>query len=194
LAINRWFFLVNARTSVGYVLLIVFAAAFGWLLTGAGLILWHAARRTLWPLEPGEWLVLGGAVGFACRCGPTLESGYAYRIETAALVCIAVVFAVGASVQRNNLWWSATMLWLALATLPFIMPVAMYPFVWTPPWPTYLGGEVVLLILMTAGVIADHRRRRPRHWLHWSGVALLALTSAVSVAVLSLADLGRRLF
>lgn len=32
------------------------ATAVGWIYLGGLLILRHAARGTLWPLEPGEWL------------------------------------------------------------------------------------------------------------------------------------------
>ncbi|MCE9547624.1 MAG: hypothetical protein K8T25_19315 [Planctomycetia bacterium] len=33
-----------------------FLAAAGWQICGTALIVWHLVRRTLWPLEPGEWL------------------------------------------------------------------------------------------------------------------------------------------
>jgi len=40
------------------ILAALFAAAAGLQLFGALLIGWHMVRRTRWPLEPGEWLVL----------------------------------------------------------------------------------------------------------------------------------------
>lgn len=87
-------------------------------------------------------------------------------IETVALAGITAVFVAGAIAQRRRIWWAA-MLWaIAFAILPEMMPRAMYPFVWTPPWATYLGGIILLLTLATTGIISDWRRGEPRHWLH----------------------------
>ncbi|MCE9554989.1 MAG: hypothetical protein K8T91_16665 [Planctomycetes bacterium] len=194
------------RRVLDFAILIVSASVMGWVLAGALLVLWHAARRTLWPLEPGEWLVLGAAGTLVLRVGEQLTyrllrwlalgdpfaliSVQSISLETVALAGIATVFIAGAIAQRHRIWWSA-MLWaIAFATLPEMMPRAMYPFVWTPPWATYLGGMILLLTLATAGIISDWRRGEPRHWLHWSGVILFWLGSALIATILLLVGLG----
>ena len=50
---TRW--LGADRTdALNVVISLLLPAAFGWVIAGGLLILWHAARHTLWPLEPGE--------------------------------------------------------------------------------------------------------------------------------------------
>jgi len=194
------------RHVLDFAIFIASAAIMGWLLAGGLLVLWHAARRTLWPMEPGEWLVVGAASTLVLRAGEQMTyrlllwlnwrnpleviGVQSISLEAVALAGIAAVFVVGAIAQRRRIWWAA-MLWaIVFATLPEMMPRAMYPFVWTPPWATYLGGMVLLLSLATAGIVSDQRRREPRHWLHWSGVALFWLGSALIATILLLYGLG----
>jgi len=189
----------HLRFAIHYVILVVSVAIMGWLLSGALLLVWHAARGTLWPTEPGEWLVLGAAGTLVLRkleqivyrlSGPQDPLSWlgirSVSLEMCAFAPIAALFIAGAIAQRRRPWWAAALWAISFATLPEIMPVAMYPFVWTPPWAVYLGGVGLLLSLMTAGVISDWRRREPRHWLHWSGVLLFWLGSAFICVVMAL--------
>ncbi|MCE9554988.1 MAG: hypothetical protein K8T91_16660 [Planctomycetes bacterium] len=169
----------------------------GWILLGSLLILWHAFRRTLWPLEPGEWLLLGlltvvaaklvGEVCLASNWQARLADPYTYESfrmlqwrvtlrNVTASATIAVVYLLAAYMVRRQKLWAAAIGMAAPA-------MALLVTKWSPLafWPISLnvGGGAILaylsISLILLGIIHDYRRHTPRHWLHWSAVILTLL-------------------
>jgi hypothetical protein len=99
------------------ILAALFAAAAGLQLFGALLIGWHTVRRSRWPLEPGEWLVLALTNLLAVwlvivvldqwRIGPPFSVHYGsllpYLMMPAAL---GVALMLGAIALRHRPLWS----------------------------------------------------------------------------------------
>jgi len=156
----------------------------------------HVARRTLWPLEPGEWLILtainvvtvlgGGALAGFWEAGEWLFWG--------APAELATVFIVAAVMLRDLRIWSALFWTLAVASLSFYLMVLLD----TGPrsirrleifllvgYSLIAGFSILSLTLLTAGVVSDRRSRQARHWLHWSAVVLagLALIGVAGTAI-----------
>lgn len=195
---------VQARRMVWPVLAVGgVASLIGWMYTATLLLLWHAARRTLWRLEPGEWLLvcLANAVSMVIVVALLQETlgrggwsgGFAFRrqaLNLAELIvpgAMAAVYLLSAAMQRQRWWWSAAMASAAILFLLFnamyvrggITPRAYYGLAW---W--YSIGVIVCL---AGGVISDRSNRLSRHWVHWSGVGLTGMVALAFVVVTTLA-------
>jgi len=175
------------------------ASGVAWIYLGGLLILRHAAHRTLWPLEPGEWLILLainvmtilGLVGVA-------ENFTFWRSQFQWLILlIPAEFSVAALVPavtlRKRRIWSALFCVIALACIvPYgtffaaLLPQSFRTFIMLVQ--VYIGIFASLLLgLIIAGIITDWRRGDARHWLHWSAVvpAGLALILMAGVAIIA---------
>jgi len=166
----------------------------GAILAGCFLIVWHAARKTLWPLEPGEWLVVvaGSSHVIWTVVHPFLPDGTAELSNWyGGLLCLvflgmAMLRVAVAAVIRPRAWMAVLLLdaivflWIVLYYAAMALMSSPLSFLWTFGLVQYvevLGGVAVLLL-----VIRDWRRASPRHWLHWLGVGSFA-TSAVLYSV-----------
>ena len=182
------------------------AIAFGWALFGGAIICWYRVRRTLWRLEPGEWLLLG-------VCGLVVayillwvasfffvneRSWLAEGVMLGLLVLIVVPLVAGAITQRRRRWWCALQFYLLLSAVLLITYIfwggTILSLLSMAYW--YFTGETIdfdrmpetaiqacltvaayfPMALLTAGLVYDWRRHEPRHWLHWSGIALFGLS------------------
>lgn len=198
-------------------LLALAATVLGWLYSGALLIGWHAVRRTLWKLEPGEWLVLflvnvltvWGAFGLweEYRWSPIhshavqvflhLMGMEMYEFMNLIYKCIpgqfaAVLIAVIVSQRREKIW-RALFLFAAILLLMIYVPIAAPDLVED----VFRGMSErtgmlffclvlsALLGLLMAGVARDRMNRVARHWLHWSGVGLVALSLLLVVGTMA---------
>jgi len=173
-------------------LLALLATVLGWFYFGALLILWHAVRRTLWRLEPGEWLILILTNCLTSLLGFGLFSVWEVRDSVlqiggaVILFQLSLVMACASLFQRQRLPWRLLFAMPAGISFLFAMVilgadvlesvvsdheivsaiVAMGAMI--IPFPLCLG-------LLIAGIIRDAFRREKRHYLHWSGVAMTGL-------------------
>ncbi|MCE9545146.1 MAG: hypothetical protein K8T25_06470 [Planctomycetia bacterium] len=169
-------------------------------LTGCVLIGWHAIRRTLWPLEPGERLLLAFGltylmmVAFQWLCPRPLMSGMSVALAAYILTpvsCGAVIFATQAVLGRRQPWWAAV-LWIGVAercvyaATFLVFALNVFAFV---EQRSLMGslmriGAIVLRYLfsieatcialaLVAAIVVDARRGRKHRWLHWLGAAVL---------------------
>ncbi|MCE9545148.1 MAG: hypothetical protein K8T25_06480 [Planctomycetia bacterium] len=162
--------------ALGAGLLVLLSAVCGWIGAGAVLILWHGARHTLWPLEPGEWLVLAPACLVAGTIGAALMALWnpvaAFAPALAGFDSAAVVYAIAASEipnnSKGNFGW-APLMWVMAASIlsPMcLVPIGALLLLFIPP---------LALTLLIRAVVKDYRGGPPRHWLHYSGVVLTGL-------------------
>jgi len=124
------------------------ATVLGWLYSGTLLIGWHAVRRTLWKLEPGEWLVLFLANAMTVWGAAGLWDKYRWRLvnsemgpifyhfigmemyEFTELIykCIpgqfAAVLVATIVFQRQEKVWRALFLLAAILLLLIYVPIA----------------------------------------------------------------------
>lgn len=109
-----------------------------WTYLGAALILWHAARRTLWPLEPGERLTLAVMCVFTIwfitlliatwidkvsAPGDATREYFMWVVWTLP-VAIAAIFVVPAVIQPRRRLWSV-FFWLLAYPVCRSMPFSM---------------------------------------------------------------------
>ena len=175
------------------VLLALAATALGWIYCGTLWIGWHAARGRLWPLEPGEWLILFLANAFAVWAimvilddprwvnlsWRQMELLVKFIPGQFALVLIAAVLAQ----RRHNIFWrllfAESAVLMVSIYVPIMVPDAIRQATRGMSEGTALSIGVALmgslLGMMIAGVVHDRLHRLPRHWLHWSGVSLVGL-------------------
>ncbi|MCE9554757.1 MAG: hypothetical protein K8T91_15485 [Planctomycetes bacterium] len=171
-------------------LLALLATVLGWFYFGALFIVWHAVRRTLWRLEPGEWLILiltncltsFASLVFIANVVKPIEVWL--RIGGALiLVQLSLVMACAALFQRQRLPWR--LLFALPAGMTFLCALVLVAAevletiaqdhailaaivgvgAMLIPFPLCLG-------LLIAGILRDALRREKRHYLHWSGVAM----------------------
>lgn len=152
-------------------------------------IAWRCAGRAFFH-QPGHWLLVMRTFGAA----PVLLFGLTYIAqymgEKNLPNAFAAVYAIGMSVCWTALnalaaWKGADSRWWRTY---FITQALLYVLV-----PLMVGtGSIlvfiilysgILILLMTAAIVADRRARRGRDWPHWLGVALVA--SGLLVAVIS---------
>jgi hypothetical protein len=181
------------------------ATGVAWIYLGGLLILRHAVHRTLWPLEPGEWLILLainvltilGLIGVA-------ENFAFWRSQFSWLVLLipaefAVAALVPAITQRRRRIWSALFGVIALACIVFygviyldrllLLNLSYYALIATGL--TYVCGFASLALgLLIAGIVTDWRRGESRRWLHWSavvpaGMALIWVVGVVIVVIVA---------
>ncbi|MCE9554987.1 MAG: hypothetical protein K8T91_16655 [Planctomycetes bacterium] len=183
---------------------IFFRVMYGAGITGLFLIFWHTARRSLWPLEPGEWLVVawGGSILLGLfqmtiqsplNLAHILEHPQIYRVIWVTVILLTASFegavAIGA---RRYPWWSVLIgicaMWRLLWGIGFIT----MPMHDTLPWAYsffryltryYFAQYWVGLALLAMALIGDRKCALSRHWLHWLGVALLGITHVVVLAM-----------
>jgi len=185
----------------------IYSTIVGWILLGSLRIGWHAVRRTLWPLEPGEWMLLGllavimanwvDAVWFALTFPRRLADPYQYetfqslqwwrgirQVVLAAGVAMAWI-AIAALVWRQRLW-----AWAIGAGIPAMVLLVINLLFVKARWlnVVWLGGGVIAayvsLGLILAASLGDWRHGVSRHWLHWSGVVLVTLAlAAVALSI-----------
>ncbi|MCE9554990.1 MAG: hypothetical protein K8T91_16670 [Planctomycetes bacterium] len=178
---------------VAVLLLALAATALGWIYCGTLLIGWHAAQRRLWPLEPGEWLILFLANAFAVWGVMAILDDRRWvnlswrEMEFLAKLIpgqFALVLVSAAVAQRHQgIFWrwlfAASAILMLSIYLPILAPGAVREVARGLSQATTLliGASVMgsLLGLMIAGVVRDRLQRLPRHWLHWSGVSLVGL-------------------
>lgn len=192
--------LLGRVRSVEWTLLLNVAmnAAIGFLAFGVLLIAWHAIRRTLWPLQPGEWLVMTTAAALSAGFGAVVLVLIFYEfqqsrerdesifggvfIALARMFCaggtaVAVTCLIGAIAMRRFRLWSAMTLGVAIVSALYAIQmfaesdVFFSPSEWLSRWHylTMLGTIALLLLL---AVVNDWRRHEPRYWFHWCGVAV----------------------
>jgi hypothetical protein len=180
----------------------------GWIYFCSLLVLWHAIRRTLWRLEPGEWLILCAALSFLASLvsrlanivlspGETFQESWFvwYRLLlTFELAWIGGGFVVAAMAQRHRAWWCAfhalcavplLITILAVWTNVAILPETLVIFLWA-------ANLLFLILVFVFANVGDRRRRAPRHWMHWSGVGLggLMLLLLLGVSVVALVSMN----
>jgi len=174
------------------------AMGVGWVYLGGLLILRHAVHRTLWPLEPGEWLILL-AINVLTILGlfGVGDSFAFWRSQFQWLILLTPAeFAVAALVptitQRRRPIWSALFGVIALACIVFYGVIYLDRLL-----PLNYGALIAIgliyvssftslaLGLLIAGIVTDWRRAESRHWLHWSAVvpAGLALIWVVGIVI-----------
>jgi len=199
---------INAPAWV-VLLLALLATVLGWFYFGALFILWHVVRRTLWRLEPGEWLVLLLIHSLTTYAGVSFlatvwePSEFWLRIGGALiLVQLSLVMACAALFQRQRLPWrllfalpagltflyallilGADLLETVVSNHETLVSIVAVGFM-TLPFPLCLG-------LLIAGIVRDALRREKRHYLHWSGVVMtsvvvLPLTAYVFLGIIML--------
>lgn len=193
---------------------------FSWTASASLMIGWHAARRTLWPLEPGEWAVLAGfvttglflaqifAVHFAIEfvitdnhtqhrtpnpvgLGERLQ--WLNLMQVVSVAIMTIPYAAAAVAQRRRRWWLACFTLLAgtLAGSSIVSLSVLLSDTWNfQLLRAWSAVEIVLVLaavlLIPIAFVMDRRRREPRHWLHWSGVALTELFLALLLAGLAM--------
>jgi hypothetical protein len=162
----------------------------GWIYFGGLLILWHAVRRTLWRLEPGEWLTLCLANAFFLTLATQLlgrllihwagSSIYAW-LSTLALFQIGAMaggYVVAAVAQRRRPLWCGV--FAIIGVPPLLLMLLGWMRLLSNATPTlaavlFVAIAVGLVLLLVGAIVGDRRRREPRHWLHWSGVVITCL-------------------
>ena len=200
LVLTRWL-RFGGDTPLGIGLCALTATAFGWVYFGGLLILWHAVRRTLWPLEPGEWLILVAinvlTVGIGLALAESLPRGplgssyqtileWAAKLSPAEFAAVSIVAAVSQRQRRvwSALFWTLVLQWLSayfLFAASAWLDLGLFAFL--KVLSTLIGGfATVLSILLLCAVITDWRRRQPRHWLHTSAAILFGLWLACMLA------------
>lgn len=158
-------------------LLAALAIVVGWIWMALGIIGWHFAQRSLWKLEPGECLLLGPGCLMASVVPLTLMYARLQSSGGVAVLLFLIVqafawafYLVGASAYQHSSVWSALHFVNGLAlfspVLVIVWPVALLVWMLLPP---------VAFTLLAAAVLGDRSRHEPRHWLHFSGVALYGL-------------------
>jgi hypothetical protein len=163
------------------------AIAEGWVWMAMALIVWHKLQRTLWKLEPGEWLLVG-PVGVAAALPLTLWMVGDAQWRPAAMAAFLTVWMVhglalalyvrAAATQPADSFWTALH---SINALGLLAPLSLV-----------CGGFILIIyavllpplgtLFLICAVVGDHRRRAAHHWLHCSGVGLYGI--AISVALI----------
>jgi hypothetical protein len=177
----------------------VAAITLGWLWFGTLLIVWHAIARRLWRLEPGEWLIL-----IACNAATIWlvlfilheQSPISARNPRPILALIAILAfgpcallcLVAAIAQRRRPGWCA--LFVALTMIWFSPYVAMFAVSFSNskllPW---FNGAAIMLFAVSVALLLhapldDLLRRKRRHWLHYSAIALIGMAMVGGIILL----------
>jgi hypothetical protein len=170
----------------------------------AGLILWgwrrlRSGQRT--PISPGHWLlILPGSV-FVANC---LDSWlidamghdhyrsmplWAWWLRFLAWDAFKVLFDVAAAVQFwRDRWWRTTFITFTLGPIAGVLEYAIESAVKGSPWfLNELAWSIGNLILFSvpafcaiAALISDRRRGVRYDFLHYAGVAVLILSTALA--------------
>ena len=161
-------------------IIVALAIVVGWIWMALCIVGWHGARRSLWRLEPGECLLLGpgGLASSAILLVLMLSvDGRSASYRPASFVMVFPILATGWAfylVRTSDFGHSSawTLIHFANGLAVFspvfliVWPVAVIVWVLLPP---------LLLVTLIAAIFDDRRHQAPRHWLHWSGVALYGL-------------------
>jgi len=151
--------------------LVALAMVIGWLWMGTTIIVWHAARGTLWRVEPGEWLLTSAGSFSAALLVVGLFLSHPIRGGNPAagaflllLVPLAgAVFQGGVLTRSESKWWGVIH-WANMAA---------YGILWF--WPVALLLPPLVLPLLAVAAYGEYRDGRARHWHHYSGVAIYGL-------------------
>lgn len=145
-------------------------------LSGMVLIVWYLLLRTLWPLEPGEWLVI--AAGLSALLNVMSNSPLAERTRPFfTIVSIPVLQglvygAVALPLLVRNRWWGAVAAATATVIASHNFLAQMIPEFFFRYLPLIKSLPIVALV--TTAILTDHRHQQRRHWLHYLGILLIA--------------------
>lgn len=174
---------LNSSDPLYGAIVVIAAMVLGWLYFGTLLIIWHSLTETLWPLEPGEWLILAATNAVTLWLALAISDRHPYWLDisprrpffhgilyVAPTLCAAVCL-VAAIAQRQQRPWSTLFMMLAMLCLSF------YGIVIDEHSMAILIG---LLLFATAAsliyaVLIDLNLRKSRCWLHQSAGVLLLL-------------------
>lgn len=165
------------------ILAVVAAIVVGWIWMAMVILGWHYMHRTLWDLEPGEWLLLvpGGVVSLVpliALFGNLSEHAWIAGILLMWMLSgIGAVCAGAAAEGRGARHWTSVY-WvnvvMFLTGVCAIAPPLVIVWLVIPP---------LAVIFLIRGVFRDRRAAIPRHWLHFSGVALFGLAFAILLVI-----------
>ncbi|MCE9547625.1 MAG: hypothetical protein K8T25_19320 [Planctomycetia bacterium] len=157
-------------TIFAMMLRILFAAVAGWLLFGTLLIGWHKLRRTGWPLEPGEWLMLVLTnvltISFAfdlldrlygAREQTDHSSAIQVIVEIALVGIMATILVAAGFTLRRRLSWCGLFAVLALSLLWVASPYSYLSGSMMKHIDRVAPGEITAVFLAAAIAL----RRRP---------------------------------
>jgi hypothetical protein len=162
----------------------------GWLYAGTAVILWHAVRRSVWMIEPGEWVIMLVAVlATVLLAMDILQHGvlelhgrWDERIRMLLLMPVACLMGAVSFVQRQRPGWCG--LFAALCCVLLLGVLSDLSRHLGRPWAAgHQDAEPLVfavllfwaLTMLIRGVAGDLRRGEARHWLHWSAIVPLGV-------------------
>jgi len=165
------------------ILAVLAAIVVGWIWMAMVILGWHFAHKTIWCLEPGEWLLLvpGGAVSllpvFALLGTFMARDWLAGLLMMWTLMCIGAVGAGAAATSRRPTNWKG-IYWVNVFVFVSLV-CAMAP----PLAIAWLIIPPLAVVFLIRSVYRDRRAAIPRHWLHYSGVVLFGLAFGILLVI-----------
>ena len=176
LLVFNWLGMEGAKLgALAGLIIVALAIVVGWIWMALCIVGWHGARKSLWRLEPGECLLLGpgGLASSAILMALILSKDN----RSASVLTVFLILATGWAfylVRTSDFGHSS-----AWTLIHFANGLAVFSPVFLIVWPVALIVWVLLppvvLVTLIAAIVDDRRHQAPRHWLHWSGVALYSL-------------------
>jgi tetratricopeptide (TPR) repeat protein len=176
-------------------LLVASAMIEGAALAGLAAGIFERLRRRTFPVEPGEWLLVGCGIGvavdLAAKIVVRLVVPGAGPMEAAVFAfipsAVASIGVYGRAFYRSTgeLEWgplfSTAAFSLSCVLVAALLPMSLLPLLVAVVILSVVGAGYALLIYPNA-ILQDVLRRRPRGWFHWTGVVLLPLHAGAYLA------------
>jgi len=170
---------------------VVYAIVYGTGIGGLGIFVARRIRGIPYPIHPGHWILLAmgilTALGFVSwaiiellvpRDAHEIRQHLQFLFEATSNVVGATIFCFPAWRLREGTRWTfyfaAEIVIYGLAFHLCWMHCFHFIF-WPSYWDARMAFNVIGLIILCLSVILDFRVRRRREWLHYTGVAVVAV-------------------
>jgi hypothetical protein len=180
------------RTPVMMTLQTLWAMGMGAYLGGALMFVSRRLRGMRFPVQPGEWLMVTFGIGTVINLFVYLavmaavdrdRSGmhWFFIFHSARQLVHSAEFLIPALLCKDRLAWRAffwvsaivSLLSLGLVLVGFIDEMSFFRIFQPGIFRWFFLGLCALIFLLA--VVGDLRRRTPRGWVHWVGVASMAV-------------------